>query len=493
MKYRNITLNGNKEYLYSLIKYSEKYTKHLEEFRRINPELSKDVEMCPKIYSELSEHQSYMIFRDNYACVGIIYIGTSIDEKNLEVKVQFDEKCFQTKNDIVALIEQLIDSLGLYFYNKESIEIELLNNIDLSQYKRFKFKKKLYDEKLTTYIYSNKGNNTLIPALITEISETESKLTSWNQYWMQQIDLTTSQDIDYDYGIDDALIEEYTKGTIPLQEIFYKANALFWLGIESKNCIRKINFSGNGAIMFDKYSKDPNGIHYNFKYNVLGEWFEFKTYDIVNDTQLTIDENSVYTRIKSKGLTNIEIFKNKENGKKKISYTGPIKNSTSIWVELVFDEDESIERCYIDFRTHKGNGKISGLYALRIIPGNIFSKFALNHIGRSGNRSFDFSHLLPTEVLNATIPGELTIELVNEIINKTIPVINQISGTKHKPFILSEEKHLEPNITETEKQIIDFIKQIKGEIPLPHLQENLEKFVEANSSKNINKKRQLKK
>ena len=43
------------------------------------------------------------------------------------------------------------------------------------------------------------------------------------------------------------------------------------------------------------------------------------------------------------------------------------------------------------------------------------------------------------------------------------------------------------------KQIIDFIKQIKGEIPLPHLQENLEKFVEANSSKNINKKRQLKK
>ena len=46
---------------------------------------------------------------------------------------------------------------------------------------------------------------------------------------------------------------------------------------------------------------------------------------------------------------------------------------------------------------------------------------------------------------------------------------------------------------DSEAQVINFIKQIKGEIPLPHLQENLEKFInEHDISKNYNKKRVLK-
>lgn len=184
MKYRSITLNGNKKYTYSLVKYTDKYKIHLEEFRKVNSELADNVEQCPKIYSEQSDHQCYMIIRDECHCVGAIYIGTSTDEKNLEIKVHFDEKYFETYNDIVALIEQLVDSLSLYFYDKQNIEIELINNIDLSQFNRFRFKKNVYDAKITTYTCSNEKNNILIPSIINEMCETEKNLISWGQFWM---------------------------------------------------------------------------------------------------------------------------------------------------------------------------------------------------------------------------------------------------------------------------------------------------------------------
>jgi len=140
MKYRSITLNGNYQSQYSLVRYNDEYKNHLEELRKLNKELSDCVENCSKIYSELSEEQSYMIIRDNRDCVGAIYIGTSTDEKNLEIKVHFNEKYFVSEEHIVKNIEKLIESLGLYFYNKENIEIELVNDIDLDSRRKYMMK-----------------------------------------------------------------------------------------------------------------------------------------------------------------------------------------------------------------------------------------------------------------------------------------------------------------------------------------------------------------
>ena len=96
MKYRSITLNGNKRHNYRLVKYTTEYKIDLEELKNINYELAECVEQCPTIYSEQSDHQSYMIFNGRRNCVGAIYIGTSSDEKNLEIKLQFKEEDFRT-------------------------------------------------------------------------------------------------------------------------------------------------------------------------------------------------------------------------------------------------------------------------------------------------------------------------------------------------------------------------------------------------------------
>ena len=488
MKYRSITLNGNSESQYSLIKYNDEYKYHLEELRKLNKELADYVENCSKIYSENSEEQSYMIMRDNRDCVGAIYISTSTDEKKLEIKVCFNEKYFVSSEHIVKNIEKLVESLGLYFYDKENIEIQLVNNIDLSKFNKYKFKKKIYDKSLTTYVFSNEGNNKLIKALIDEINGTEKNLIEWKQYWMQQINLRNHRDLSW--VIDEPLLEEYDKGTISLEEIFYKADSIYWYGIESNKSIRNISFNKDGHIYLDKFSKNYDGIHYSIDYYVLNDGCTFHIENQTNYNYLVLDENDYYTQIKT---NNIKIHTSKENKKKTINYVSPVINKSSISIELILDENSQIERCHIDFRTHKSRNKINGLYALRINPG-YYNDFSLNYISRNGIKEQNFVYSLPITLFEEIISSGLTFELVNEIINESIKIIKLKAMLKHRQSVNIEGTYNISYVMDIEKQIIDFIKQTKGEIPLPHLQENIEKFIEIyDRNKNNGKKKLLRK
>ena len=90
MKYKSISLNGNKDYQYSLVKYEDKYKHILDSMEGIDTNLIDSVIACPVIYSINSDHQAYMIVKDDDIGVGATYVGTSTDEKDLEVKLQLD-------------------------------------------------------------------------------------------------------------------------------------------------------------------------------------------------------------------------------------------------------------------------------------------------------------------------------------------------------------------------------------------------------------------
>lgn len=159
MEYRSIMLTRDKKWPLALIKYTEEYKKYLQQIKRYNTALADSVEKCPKMYSEISEHQSYMIFLGENYCVGAIYIGTSIDEKNLELEIHFDEKYIYFPEEINEITEHIVDGLSYNYPNKEEIEIRLLNDVDLSRYHKYKYVKKVYNEKLTTYTCKNKYKN----------------------------------------------------------------------------------------------------------------------------------------------------------------------------------------------------------------------------------------------------------------------------------------------------------------------------------------------
>jgi len=490
MKYRSITLNENFRSMYSLVKYTDEYKRHLEEYRKVNPELADYVKNFPEVFSEESDHQSYMIIRDIHHCIGAIYIGTSTNEKDLEIKIHFDEKYLRTEIAIGEMIDQIVESLGLYFYDKENIEIELVNNVDLSEHNCFKYKKKVYDENLTTYIYSNKKNNILISSLINEITQTEKNLLDWKQNWTQKFELSSYPNLDCEF--DAGLIKEYENGTVTLNEFFNKSNSLSWLGIDSNKSTRKIKFDRTGYIFFEKNSKSINGIHYNFEYSILNNDFKLKKFGWRNEKPLEVDVNNYYyTDIK---FNNLSILHHKGTNRKIIKYISPIINSSSVEVELTL-EDNQIEKCYVDFRTHKGNGKVNGLYALRIVP--FYNKCTLNFISRDGYRDGDISQKFAEtneELYSSIFNDNLTLEKIDEIIKQILPIINKRAVTTSKKILDDKNALVISNIMDIESQAFDFIKQIKGEIPLPSLQQRLEAFVTENDiRKNYNKQKCLKK
>ena len=159
MEYKSIMLAKSKKWPLALIKYREEYRKYLEQIKSFDRELADSVEKCPNIYSELSEHQSYMIFLGENYCVGAIYIGTSFDGKNLELEIHFDEKYIYLPEEIYEITQHLVDGLSCNFPDKERIEIKLLNNIDLTKYNKHKYIKIVYDEKLITYRCKNEYKN----------------------------------------------------------------------------------------------------------------------------------------------------------------------------------------------------------------------------------------------------------------------------------------------------------------------------------------------
>lgn len=257
MKYKSISLNGNKDYQYSLVKYEDKYNIILKHLKNINADLLNSVWQCPILYSEESDHQAYMIVRDVNEGVGATYIGTSTDEKDLEVTLQLDEDKFDDEVDMYKLINQLVDSLGRYFYDKENIYINLVNKIDLSIYNSLKYKRQVHYMSMDTYCCNNKKYNTLIPLLLKEIKSCEDTLVSWKQTWWQRLEHVDLLDLHYLYDEDYINERGFPKkyGYVPIDEMFNKVDTVFWTNINSNMAKREVNFNVNGDVKFSRRPK----------------------------------------------------------------------------------------------------------------------------------------------------------------------------------------------------------------------------------------------
>jgi hypothetical protein len=476
MKYKSISLNSN----YSLVKYNYENEKgELEELKNVSKEIASSPKFYPQFFDKKNEQQSYMILRNSYNCVGAINIETSNDESNLKIKVQLNENYFKSQQEIIEVVEQLIDTI-MGLFNKENIKINLINNIDLTKVNPQKYRKMNYDDALITCIRPNKSNASLITKLVNEVNESEKCLTDLGLSWHKSIET-----MELKSEFDTKLLKSIDDSIIALPELFNKFRTLYWTEINSIKSTRFISFSRNGYIEYSKDSKNrKNGIDYEFAYNVLSDGFNLKISSSQKDSKIAItdiEENSHYANIKTNQLN---IIYNKETKRKKINYTSPIINNSSIVGELWTNEQNEIENCYVDLRTHKSKGKINGLYAIRISKHQNYNKISIRFISRKGNKNKDFSEDISTneeKLYSTIIDGKITIELIDELIKKVILLVNNSAGIYKKQPIVDPNETIFSNFVDIETQAINFIKQIKGEIPLPHLQENLEKFVNENS------------
>ena len=371
-------------------------------------------------------------------------------ENDLEVRIEVNKNRFNSIEDIKEFIEELINLLKLYFYDKESI-IPLVfvdgKQIDLE------------------CSYSNERNNILIPRLVNEIESAEQTLVDWGQFWFERY-------LPFTVGVD------YLK-TIPLARRFSAIDELYWTKVKSKKYNREFSFSRNGDIEFEKSPNyNINGTDYQIKYNVLNKGFDLKSVDEEDNPLLIVKDRNNYTQIEMNNKDNFKLHINKDDINN-IRYISPTDDNSSIKVDL-WVSWENIKMCNIEFRLHEYNDDVIVSYSLRIKPNDEQNKYSIKFISRDDRKTEDFDQdVLQTnkQIFEEIIDGPLTAELIDKIIEKVIPIVNRRTNKYGSKSVLEPSVTIVSDIFDIKRQVVDFVKQIKGEIPLPYLQENLENFI----------------
>ena len=456
MKYRNITLNGNKNKVFSLVKYTDEYESIINVK---NNDLKNKIISYPKLKKPNNDSQSYMIVMQPNVVVGYIVI-TSLLSKEAKVKIEIDEKKL-TKEEINELMTNLLSSLKLLLYDKDSIELDVLNNIDLDIYKE-KHIGKISSNDVVSKVFNNKKTSRLMSKISKEIRDIDSSLTELNKSWTEDLELCESKDLTM---FDKELLDSYKDGSATIQEKFFKADIIYWTGIFSKKFERCYTFFRDGKVILTKEAKRPvnQDSDYKITYDVMGKGFDLETREV-----------SIIDNEKESYLENdyIDITKSKEDGMKYINYETPIIDGTSAHVELTIDSNDEIKKCYVDFRTHKSNGKINGMYLLRI--NNKDRICTLNFMSRDGNKNE--RNILGDEAY--AFYGDITIDEIDDLINTCVNLINAYALRNKKQTVNLTNKRLITTYAYEEAKIIKYIDEIKGEIPYSSLSSYFFSFVE---------------
>lgn len=481
MEYKDISIIGNSEELRALTKYTDGYKKYIKQLREINKEFADLIE----------QNVGYIILHRDCRCLGAINIQVPENDSKLEIQLHLREKYFHSQEEFSDAVEEIINPIGVYFYDKEEIEISLINNIDLSRIHPGYYHKKISDDGKVTYTYSNSRNNLLIPMLVEEMNDTEETLTELGLSWSESIENYRLMD-----RFGDTHIDQELNGVITLPKLFSKSKTIFWKDIDSSKSHRDINFSRDGHIELSKRKRNRNYFSlnnrtsYTVSYNILSDGFKLESRVEKDDTTeiLNINENDWYTKIETNQAS---LFRSKDGKRKTIRYISPKVDNTSIAVELYINEQDEIERCNIDFRVHKNNGKIKGTLAVRIAPQKDYAKFTINYITRGGTKYDDFLEELlenEEELISTLISGNLTSESIDELIPKVIPIFNDWAEKNGREPISTTNQVTISSIMDIEQNAVNFLKQISGEIPLPHLQNIIKKYIITNDKSKSNTK-----
>lgn len=462
MRYRNISLNDAPGI--GLVKYMYELNGSLESANLKNMDLKNAIKMCGRQYGQDSGYQGYMIMRNGYVA-GTMYLVPQ-DAETLGIIIELDETKFTDCPDLQEVIIKIMDSIKLYFYEYSKIKVEIINdNPDI-------------DKKFT---YSNWHKKLILTKIFSEMSEIEKVLTDWNFSWTELFEARSKSDIQFSF--DDEYLDEFkilSHPKIPRNEIFNKYKKIIWTRINSKRNQRTISFSDTGIIEMTKESLKEK-TNYKTRYSVLNSNFFITS---SGEKNFEIEEANGFTRYKEHGVSAI-IYK--DTNKEIISFSSQVKEKSSADYDLKFDKEGNLLEIKINFYTYKGKSKlkVNGTYILRVRPYDNWLN--LQYINRHGfkcniltRREYE-EILLP--ILSRIQSEGYSPDILNELTEKVIEIINNWA-TKN-----THSKVASVNILDTEANMlavencINYLKEIKEEIPLPHLKDSIENFIEKNDGK----------
>lgn len=463
----------------------EEMENYINSSKHTNQEFIDNIKKNIDVFKEEKDSKIYALIANKQfkkEIIGIITISESINPLNLRTKILLGYSKSGSKT--IELLNQIIDKLKLVYYDKNAIELELLNDINLKNYFPHNYTI-TREENKAIYTYSNNLNNKTLPALEYEINSTKEKLNSEgnNILDIPIIDNTNP-------AFDDIIAEKLVNGTLTITDLFSKYKEIQLLAGNPTKPISYIDFERDGTISYISKNLHSNVLAtYQIKSNVNNNGLVLNAgNDITKETNnklkdLHISKTANDFRIETKEIK-IEQFNKKL---RRIIYTSPIFNKNSLLIQLYIDKDDIIRKCYIDFRIHGKNNKIKGNYNLRIRSQADINEFSINYYGRKGiKKDIEFSHVVKRnhqELYDSITNNDITMELIDELIPKIIETINNRANISKLPQFSQVENSVISIINDIHKQILLYIEQIKDEIPVPHLSNILEDFIRTQEKK----------
>lgn len=351
-----------------------------------------------------------------------------------------------------------------------------------------------------------------VEKVLEEMQEAEKNLMEWNAYWWESYDnivVPTEYLYDY-YDLNDAkeCAKFFGESTyvynlrtdkplgIPLKR--FVSNPVYnqdictikWTGIQTNNSSRKIIFNNTGEISLEKHSKKRTkkqckSIEYEANYNVLSDDFsinisivdtliprcfgQYKYYELsisLKDGLLTIRYNDIeIIKDLNTGMKIIRISKKYDKRNK--------ENNASVVFEALLNPDDSLEKGAITVDTHKGNGKVNGTYRFDVsrkkgIRANFYSRKGVK-IDLTTNPVLlgTANTLLLPSSNNNTSSGLI----VSDFATSTQKAIAK--GLSEKVISFDNSDFNMESVKEAESRILEMLKCIKGELPLPGLVERI--------------------
>lgn len=267
-----------------------------------------------------------------------------------------------------------------------------------------------------------------------------------------------------------------------------------WTGMNSQKSKRFFSFKNNGEIYFSKDAKraltkqHPKHTSYDATFNVLSNDFninftleEFISRHDWNKTDfvsITLCQN-----ILTKKFNDIEIMEDLNTGMKLVKIVKKYdkhnkKNNASITFEATLNPDDSLKVGAIVINTHRKNGKVNGTYRFdasrkKGIRANFYSRKGVKIDLATNPMLLGTANNLLLPAPNNQTSGNV---IVSNFANSTQNAIAKKLSQRVISFD-SFDFNME-TVKQTDLMVIEMVKNIKGELPIPGLVERIDNCLE---------------
>lgn len=461
MKYRNTSLIGRNCYYLIRENKGKDFETDLENLKNVKPYLASNIKGFNEVYDKRSQNQAYLIYNDKDMknCLGgIVIIAPLFDNEPIKLKIYIDERKVRVDEEAFKIVNEIIDLLGRCNCSSEQISIEMENDLNLNNWNSSKYQRSPFEWEKSTYLCNN-AYHQILPAALEEISSVKQTAQGENvKKLTEQVEIDSSK---FSFPIDNAIAREYRKNTIPLLEVFDKADVYRLDTKLADGTITTMNHKYDGTVDFVK--KSSNCSYYG-EYNLIDNTFSLVDY---NDTSYIYSNSEKYYL----GNTKSKITHNKEHNLELFEYQSGISaTNTSINSQLVI-KDGQLKTFYTDLRIHRdSNKKVNGTYMLRWKhqTGLIFT-----YHNRKGMVEIDLKELLAKEdkeLYHKLLNSDIDLEAIDKLLVLVAAIVNRTAYH-------FEEISLSKEITKLKNTSTDLLEKVSEETYSNYLKNTIKKFI----------------